>query len=66
MVIRVWKSPKLTNHTFKLIIYISYMYAFNSSAPVGCESNSKSVIFEHMLGINFLSTSCVIALMWMP
>ena len=35
-------------------------------APGRCGNNLYNVISEHMLRINFMSTSCEIALMWMP
>ena len=38
----------------------------NSLAPGRCGSTFVNVISEHMLWINFMSTSCAIALMWMP
>ena len=38
-------------------------HGFNSLVP---GSNFKSVISEHMLQIKFMSTSCEIAMMWMP
>ena len=37
----------------------------NSSAPWRCGSKFKSVIFEHMLRIKFISTFCHIAARWM-
>ena len=37
----------------------------NSLAPGRYGGNSKSVIFEHMSWIKFISTSCEIALKWM-
>ena len=43
-----------------------YAYHVMSLAPGRCGSNSKSVIFEHMLLIKFVSTSCEISLRWMP
>ena len=38
----------------------------SSLAPGRCGSNFKSVIFEHKLRVKFMSTSCEIALKWMP
>ena len=38
----------------------------NSLSPGRCGNIFKSVISEHMLWIKFMSTSCEIALRWMP
>ena len=38
----------------------------NSFFPRRCGSGFKSVMFENMLRIKFMNTSCEIAHMWMP
>ena len=35
-------------------------------APGRCDSNYKSVISKYMSQINFMKTSCIIGLKWMP
>ena len=39
---------------------------FNPLTPRKCDSNVKSFISEHMLQIKFMSTTCEIALRWIP
>ena len=46
-----------------VLVLITHM---NSLVPGRCDSNFKSAISEHMLQIKFMSTSCEIALRWIP
>ena len=47
-------------------IISSYDINLSWMALGSCGSNFKDIIFGHMLLIKFMSTSCDIALMWMP
>ena len=44
----------------------SFWVHFNSLAPGIYGSDCKTVISEHMLWTNFMSTTCIITFRWMP
>ena len=58
------------NMTADICPAIDWSNMINSLVPGKCRSNLKSVILEHILvitlQIQFISTSCEIALRWMP
>ena len=67
----LWPRYAIWQHRFGLTLVqvmawcLTAAMVFNSLAPGRCERNFINVIFEHLLQIKFMSTSCEIALKWM-
>ena len=63
------KSPQIEVGVEQLLLLGGFVGGITwgpTLSPGRCGRNCKSLIFEHILRINFMSTSCEIAFRWMP